>query len=396
MSGHTRLKRLAGATALQSAHSDMQRATGHASTAVGNMLLVATLLRQTAVREDQRSRRIALRLARETLGANALRRGCTNDHRPAESELDVIRLLAHHAQQAGFLATAQNLLESASHLCETPLDRGRLLTERARNSRKLGLLDLCQAQNAAVLALANEIDSDELRVRATFDLAALAQTRGNFVAMKRFLQRGIRVAEQGGFGPLAATGYIGLGIHAAKRGQFDEAVSYLWTAYGRSDGRSEAAQEVLVNLGQVFLDAGHPAEAQIVSSLARQAATSVHLTLPALGCLAVASARIGDRKTTNKACAAIRKLDKPGLYPRELAGALLDCSAAMAALGATAQAVALHERAMTLAGEYGFHDLTFVPPAAQAHVFAAPATRIVQSLADLESRGPTNRRLQLA
>jgi tetratricopeptide (TPR) repeat protein len=383
------LRRLWGATPLESARLDGERTRGAASKGTGDILLIATLLRQAAVGDSGRTRRTALRAARAALGRDALRRGCAYDDRPAESDVDVIRLLAQGAEHAGLLSVAQGLLESAYRVSSTPLERGRVLNERARNSRKMGHLDLCQAQNAAVLQLAREIDSDELRARANFDLGALAQTRGNFVAMKRLVLRGIRVADRAKLGRLAASGYIGLGIHAARHGYFDEAVTNLWKALALSKGSAESAQEVLVNLAQVLLDAGHPAEARLVADFALRAVASVHTQLPALGCLAIAAARVGDRKATHAACAAVRRLARAGHQPREVSGALLDCAMALATLGADAPSGAMYERAMTLATAHGFHDLTFVPRprpdgARREHDFARPAARIVESLGDLE------------
>ena len=382
--------RLLGATALEAAEQDAHRSSGAASKAHGDMLLVATWLRQAAGAKDARLRRTALRLARTTLGADALRRGCSYEDRAARSDIDVIRLLAQHAEHAGLLSTARSLLEGAHQLAEKPLDRARVLSARARNSRKMGQLDLSEAQSASVLQIARRIDSDELRARGNLNLGALAQTRGNFVAMKRFVLSGIRVAERARLSRLAASGYIGLGVHAARRGDFDDAVTSLWRAFENSRGSKEVAQEVLVNLAQVFLDAGHPAEALFVGDVALRTATSVHEKLPALGSVALASAALGNRKVTHRACAEVRRLARAGHQPREVAGALLDCAVALATLGADAPSAAMYDRAMALANAHGFHDLTFVPrpkpTRAPEYDFAPAVARLIQSLGELEPR----------
>lgn len=381
-----------GAAPLSLARTDGDRPSHAASTAAGDSLLVATLLRHASIDDGEPTRARAMELARKTLGTASLQRGCAYDQWPAESAIDVIRLLAQRAEHGGMLSTAQSLLESAYRMSATALEVGRVLNDRARNSRKSGRLDLCQGQNAAVLRHANAIDSDELRARARMDLAALAQTRGNLVAMKRLTLAGIRAAEQAQMTRLAATGYIGLGIHAARHRDFDAAVTWLWKGFHRSAGSDESAQEVLVNLGQVLLDAGHPAEAVVAAKLSLLRTNAMHLKLPALGCMAIASAHLGDRIGVRQACTEVRRLARSGHQPRDVASALIDCSLALDLLGADAPSGDMYDRAIAIANTHGFHDLTFIArPRAAArnleHGFARPAARIVQSLADLEPAG---------
>ena len=387
-------QRLAGRSALQAFRDDLPLGGGEPTREDNEAILVATLMRQSlmaAPAEGARIRVEALALARESLGADVLAEGCTYDERAAESDIDILRLLSQRVALAGRVNLAQHLLETAAELARDPMDSGRLLSDRSRNSRKQGQLDLSEEQALELLRRGTRAKSDELVALAAGQLASIAQVRGNFVAMRERLEESIAAARRGGLTRLIASAEAGLGVHAAYAGRYGDAVTLLWSAYRRSRGKGTIALAALGNLAQTLLICGRPEESRKIATLILQSRPPMQNALPVLGGYALSSARLSDASAVTWACDQVRMHARSRHHAREVAGALVECGLALELIGREAQAGVLRRRAEAIAAEHGFHDLTFSEGlrawsgvAPDREPFAGEAEQVAAEIASLE------------
>lgn len=355
-------KRLAGRSALQAFRDDLPLGGVEPTREDNEAILVATLMRQSLVAAPAQGARIraeALSRARESLGSEALAEGCTYDEHAALSDIDILRVLAQRVALAGRVNLAQHLLETATELARDPMDSGRLLSDRSRNARKQGQLDLSEEQALELLRRGTRAKSDELMALAAGQLASIAQVRGNLVAMRERLEESITAARRGGLAKLTASAEAGLGIHAAYAGRYGDAVALLWSAYRRSRGKGTIALSALGNLAQTLLVSGRPDESRKIATLILQSRPPMQNALPVLGGYALSSARLSDAPAVTWACDQVRMHARSRHHAREVAGALVECGMALELIGRAAQAGVLRRRAEAIATDHGFHDLMF-------------------------------------
>jgi hypothetical protein len=327
-------------------------------------LAVATLLRHATVAPNspasRRMLRKATRIAKQVLGKRRLEQGCDLDTPGSESPLDVFRMLGERCNGHGQVHLEDHVLASVERLAVPgSLTAGRATLRRARVAWELGEMDLGEMQLKLLLRSVQGKLFDELKLRAWLTLCAIAQARGNMPAARRFALRVLR--ESGDRYPrIAAGARSSLGVVAAKTRDFDESLQYLWQAYGVMKGVSiDREQAFLNNISQILLDTGHAGAAR--AGFARLLADSpqTRTVSPLLGGYAVASAALGDPAGVAWATGEVLMLAKLRSHPREIADALLECSAAMAAVGQDARAGTLRRRSLRLSERYGFHDLIF-------------------------------------
>ena len=355
-------QRLLGPSALQAFRSDVIPGAPEGTEEDHSAILVATLLRQSLAGIDEVSakpiREKALEVARTSLGEPALSEGCTYDDFPARSESDVIRLLSQRTDRAGRLHLAQHLLESIAEIETSPIDSGRILSERARVTRKLGLLDFAAEQLHELTRAGRRLRSAELIAKAHFGFAALANMRGNFVEYRARLRVGIRIARANHLRRVCADGYSGLGTSSALQGKYGDAVAYFWKSHQLAGGKGQIAISALSNLAQTLLISGRPVEARKVATVVMQTAPRA-VVAPALGTFAIASVQMGDREGVLWAAEQIGKFAVGYGTAKETAEALMECSAALNAIGEKAGAGAMKRRSEEMAARYGFFGLTF-------------------------------------
>lgn len=387
-------QRLLGQSALQAYRSDIVPGSPEPTREDQDAILVATLLRQSlAAADEETATRIqgeAIALARKSLGETILSQGCTYDDHPARSRSDVIRLLAQRTDHAGRLRLAQHLLESAAELETDAIECGRILSDRAKTSRKLGYLDLAFAQYTKLLSDAKALRSGELLAMAHQGLAAFAETRGNFVEYRSHIRSMIRIARAHRLTKLSAAGYAGLGKSQALLGLFGDAVENLWKAYQLSEGNGYIAWMALGNLAQTLLVSGRPAEARKIATMVIHDSPSLVTAAPSIGAYAVTSAQLRDVAGVRWAAAQLARFDGSVGNPREVAEALMECSAALDAIGESTEAATMKRRSDDLAVHYGFHSLTFqeamvsVQRASEPQRFKASAAKAAAAIREME------------
>jgi tetratricopeptide (TPR) repeat protein len=387
-------QRLLGQSALQAFRSDIIPGAVEPTQADHSAILVATLLRQSLATGDEsessRIREKAVEIARSALGDHALNEGCTYDEHPSRSQSDVIRLVAQQSDHAGRLHLAQHLLESIAEIETDPLEAGRILSDRAKVTRKLGHLDLALEQNHTLMRTGKLLRSAELIAKAHFGLSALAETRGNYVEYRSRVRQSIRIARLRGLRRLYAASLAGLGKSHAMAGQFGEAVATLWRAYELVGGHGYIARAVLGNLGQTLLISGRPAEARKVAAIVIQG-SQLGTVAPTLGLFALASAQVGDQDTVKWCANQIDRFRVGRGHAREIAEALMECSAALDAIGEKTWALVMRRRSETMATQFGFHSLTFrealqsVQRISEPPRFSPAATRATAAIGQLEA-----------
>jgi tetratricopeptide (TPR) repeat protein len=345
----------------------------------GAWVAVASLLEHAALLpEPERSRLVvdAVEFSREMIGDEDIgrlgeREWQEHDRTPVEA----IMLLADTVHRAGALHIAGVMLDALLVADESlnAVQRGRIISQRARVFRKLGLIDEALEYDRYVARLGRQHKSVELIVRASLGFMTLAQFRGNYPDMHRHSARAARMAERAGFKKLTRDGRIGLMIALGAAHRFDEALVNGWKVYQSSVGHLVDENEVLQNIGQLLFEAGHFAEARAGFAAVVSRELPAHIILPALGGLALASAATGQPDTVEWAASEIERLagSTPLRYP--IASALLESATGLHRIGRTAQAERHRLAAIHLGKSHNFHEIVFRAEALEPAAVGVPA-----------------------
>jgi hypothetical protein len=148
-------------------------------------------------------------------------------------------------------------------------------------------------------------------------------------------------------------------VAAAIGKEFESAVEHGWQAFLNADGDVSLESGALGNVGQLFLDAGHPTTAMSAFRAVLARRPSDRILVPALGGLAVAAARLDLADVVHVAADDIlaRFNANAGATAYDTATALVDLTRAYAALGNSVRAEEFRERAHALAVSKGFHEI---------------------------------------
>jgi hypothetical protein len=248
-------------------------------------------------------------------------------------------------------------LERAGELLP-PLERGRMLAQRARTARKANAYEVALGLYKRVATLGRREALGELRARAAIGFGALAQVRGNLPLAVRHFRTAAREAKRVGAADVLRMAQHAQLTIAAKRGAFSDALVHGWHAYRDAWGNPEAEAEMLLNLAQLAFDVGRAdaAFAGFTAALMRRPGPA--RALPALGGIARAAAALGREELVQHYA---REVDAYGsgedfAYP--VASALLDLGLAFASHDKK-EASARVNAALALSTKHGFHELDF-------------------------------------
>jgi tetratricopeptide (TPR) repeat protein len=241
----------------------------------------------------------------------------------------------------------------------SPVECGRVEAARARIAWKRGELDVAEERYRRVAMAARRLGSDELRVRAWAGRAVVARQAGNYPAARRYGQHAIQLAERNGLRRLASMAHHTLMVAAAVGMEFESAVEHGWQAFLNADGDASLESGALGNLGQLFLDAGHPKTAMAAFRAVLERRPSDRITVPALGGMAIAGARLDMpdvvHTTTDEILARFKA--NAGVTAYDIAGTLVDLTRAYITLGDNARAEEFRGQAHALAESKGFHEI---------------------------------------
>jgi hypothetical protein len=158
-----------------------------------------------------------------------------------------------------------------------------------------------------------------------------------------------------------------------------------------SDGDPILESEALQNLGQLMLEAGHPAGARACFAAVMTRGAPSHTLLPALGGLALASAQEGNEATVEWSVREVWRARTLAVPRFELAEALLESSVALASLGRGTESERYRQAAEEIAKAEGYHELVFRSAEAQRPVrrstpapIRASGTDVIREVSRLE------------
>jgi tetratricopeptide (TPR) repeat protein len=366
----------------------------------GAWVAVASLLEHAALLpEPDRSRLLvdAIEFAREIIGDAELarlgeREWQDTDRTPAEA----IILLAESLHRTGAMNLAGAMLD-ALLVADTSLNdvqRGRIVAQRARALRKLGLLEEADWCSKYVGQLGRNAKNVELQVRELLGFSASAQMRGNYPEVHRHSERARQLAESAGLKNLTRDACVGLMIALATTGRFDEALVHGWQAYQSSIGDSIDEGEVLHNLANLLLEAGHFAEARAGFAAIVSSQRPAYMILPALGGLAIASAATGQAEVVEWAAAEIERLAATPALRFPIASALLEAAIGLQRIGRREAAERCRIAALELGRANKFHEIVFraeampsnVESSAIRHLLTREAATVASEVAWLEPK----------
>lgn len=329
----------------------------------GDWITVASVLEHaTLVEEPAKSEllREAISLATNIVGEAEVQRLAEREWQDRDrSASEAIVILSDKVLAAGAFHLAGALLDALIDTDSTlnVVQRGRLLTKRARVEWKMGKNDDAADRYRNIERLGRRSRSAELKVRAWIGFTVLSQIRENYEEMQRFAGRAARLAARENLPKLAREAHKGLMIAAGVRRRVDDALLHGWAVYRLSIGDSVDEADVLLNLGQVLFDAGFidVARAAFASVVSREVAAN--LMLPALGGLALASAASAQDHTAEWAAREVLRVN-PSTVPRfSLASALLECGIALTRIGRIATATRCRTAGSQLAREYDLSEI---------------------------------------
>ena len=327
-------------------------------------ITIATLLSQAgAVPDEPRAALVnsAAELARAVLTEVAATHVSRSEWgSPDAGTCETVLILTDHTFEAGALhltrAVLSAFLEADRSL--SILERGRLVSRRARVDARLGHVEEARDQYGAVARLGKEIDSAELRIRAWIGYAVLAYMRGNYPEQMRYSRRAARLAARFGLPFLNRMAHMGLMITAGAQHLFDDALQHARIIYRESLGDSILEGEILTNIGQLLLEAGHASKAADVFAGVLRRPLPLRLILPALGGLAVAAGKRGDVACVKWVAAEIEQLDATtDILPYVYASALLECASALSMVNRRADAERLLDVAVRVADVGPYNEI---------------------------------------
>jgi tetratricopeptide (TPR) repeat protein len=331
----------------------------------GSWLHVGSLLEHAAVLpEDERGPylEIVAKTVKRAIGDDLWRTGHRMDPPQLRNDIALdsrLRVFCDIIEEAGALELADAILCAylAADMGISPIESGRVEAVRARIAWKCGALDVAEERYRRVAITARHIGSDELRARAWVGRAIVARHSGNYPASRRYGQHAIVLAERSGLHRLASLAHHTLMVAAAIGMEFESAVEHGWQAYLNADGDVALESGALGNVGQLFLDAGHPTTAMAAFRAVLARRPSDRIVVPALGGLAVAAARLDLPGLVQTATDDIVARAHAGATAYDVATTLLDLTRAYVILGDHVRAEEFREQAHALAVSKGFHEI---------------------------------------
>jgi tetratricopeptide (TPR) repeat protein len=348
---------------LSRAHGDARRAIAdNCASAIGD--LAGTVAPDTADESTMIEQLARLRRALPMLDSS----------RGAGEVVTAARLLADQMGDAGALWLAFSTLGHVrlAAVAAPHRDIGLATADQAWVARSLGDLDSADELYDAVANQGEQHNESELLARALLGKGVTARVRGNYPRARKYLVEGLRRAERAGLADLAAVGHQGLLIAAATASDYPTALVHGWAAFELASSSPERQAEILINLAQVSLLAGHARAARsgFLASMSRT--DQMRFKLPCLGGAAVASATLGDSNTLTTLARVAEESASASALPFETASVLKSLLDAHRLLGDTTRAEAYRLRARALARKHGYFEIVLATESAEA---AAPKAR---------------------
>jgi hypothetical protein len=206
----------------------------------------------------------------------------------------------------------------------------------------------------------------------------------------------VHVAKAAQLPELAAMAHHGLMIAAVRASSFDDALFHGWEAFRDLHGHSHREAEMLLNLGQLLVDIGHPQTGLAAFAAALRRGPIPRLALHTLGGVALAAAALKDRELVQlvRRSAASMGTQEGLAYP--YASTQLDIAEAFAHLGMPAEVGIILSDIASVLAKHEFHELrhradilreSLIPPTsapAKTAVMGDRGKSVVRHISEME------------
>ena len=270
-----------------------------------------------------------------------------------------VREGAEHLERRGAFRLAYSLLSGVRQALPalSPGEAGRAVLLQGRLARQLGAMQSADDHYRLAEATGRRARDLDLEVRAVLGRGVLAAMRGNYPEARTLFRRGLRSAQRAGLTEHIVAGHNALLMAAVAAKDLDSALTHGWYAFTQSASLPDRQAEILINLGEVALLAGHPAAALAACTEAVTLTTVDRVLLPGYGTGARAAARIGDRGALDLFAGNTLRLAERSRQEFDKAFTLVELAEAYVALGASDEAAGFLARARRIAGPAGYFEL---------------------------------------
>lgn len=270
-----------------------------------------------------------------------------------------VRGMATRMREAGALSMAYTTVALTRRIVgsATDLERGLLAADQALIARFLGDLDAAEELYGASEAIGKHANDLTILSRTYIGRGVIDRRRGNYPRSRIFFERALELAETMQSRDLRRLAHQGLTICHAIAKNFDRGLQHGWSTWQLSDGDSRHESDALTNLAQLCLDAGFPEAALRAYAGLLSRALTANTALSALGGVAIAAARAGEREVLARASTEIGSRVSASGLPYENAQALYHLATAFAVVGDEARRDEFLAKTRKIAKARGFFEL---------------------------------------
>jgi tetratricopeptide (TPR) repeat protein len=256
-------------------------------------------------------------------------------------------------------------------------DVGRILALQGRIARQLGALDTADDNYRVAQRISREVREPDLYVRAMLGRGVIAATRGNYPKARVHFRRSLRAAQRSGLIEHESAAHNALLMAAIAAKDLDSALTHGWAALAYSSKLPDRHAEVLVNLAEVALLAGHP-ESALAACVEALGLTRIdRVLLAGYGTGANAAARLRRRAVLDRIAADSLKVIQRSGQQLDKAYTLVELAEAYATVAGWDEARTFLIRAREIAEPAGFFEILHRADIVAAQVAApqSPARR---------------------
>ena len=283
------------------------------------------------------------------------------DGRNTSWSADFARAVQDGAQlleQRGAFRLAYSLLAGSRAVGSlSATDSGRMVLLQGRLARQFGAMESAEDHYLFAEQVGRRVREPDLRIRATLGRGVVAAMRGNYPEARTHFRRGLRAATRWGLTEHVAAGHNALLMAAVSAQDLDGALTHGWYAFTYSAMLPDRQAEILINLGEVALLAGHPHATLAACETALTLTTIDRVQLSGFGTGARAASRLGQRETLDGMASQTLAVIQGSRQEFDKACTLLELAEAYAGLGAVDEAAQYVERSMCIAEPRGYFEL---------------------------------------
>ena len=319
-----------------------------------------------AMREVLESAVEGLRALAESLrrvGGPTRQAGVTGpDIKGVHAAVGALQATVEQQEQAGAFVLAFSTLAALRSALAPVLDRraeGLLLAQQGRVARQLGAMAAAAELYAQSVRAARAARAPDVAARALIGAGSLATVRGNYPDARAFFRQGIAAAVHAEAEEHRRAGHHGLMIAALAACDVETALAHGWSAFREIRTEATAARaEMLVNLGAVGRQAGEYRAALGACLTALEITDVPRIRIPALGTAALSAAQLGERKLFGFLVKDFERTCGLSGQMFENARALVEFAEAASVLNDEHQSFGFLQRAVLIAEEGRFHEVT--------------------------------------